>query len=61
MLRAASLLLLAALLLTLTYLLAPHWDPARPAVSLALVVTFCGGWLAGVAGAARVFNPETTS
>lgn len=58
---ARRLLLLALVLFGVAWLLVPYWDPQRPTVSVVLVLTFCGGWTAGVAGAARAVNPEVWS
>lgn len=56
---ARRLLVLAALLIALTWLLAGHLDTGRPALSVALVLTFCGGWASGVTGAARLLAVES--
>ena len=56
--RALPLLLLAAGLLALAWHLAPQFDPERPAVSLSLALTFCGGWGSAVAGTALALRPQ---
>lgn len=58
---ARRLLVLAALLLFLSWQLAAHVGENRPLLSLALCVAFCGAWVAGFTGAARVLAVERSA
>lgn len=57
---ARRLLLLAALLLVLSWQLAAHVGEDRPLLSLALCLAFCGAWVSGFTGAARALAVERT-